>query len=905
MERRVLIVDDEPAVLSAISRLLRRAGIDTIKAASAAEAIKAMESDPLPVVISDYQMPGVTGTELLATIEAGWPETYRIILSAHSDFDTVLKAIRNGAVHKFLAKPWSDNDLISLLEKHFSRFQNSDSEVVAETFATTPSLLPDSGELVASLKAKEIQLQKTLDTVLDGVLTTDDQGTILSVNSALEAMFGYQPVELVGEHCQMLVPALDHSVTTLADLLPKGQRRLGVSQKLVGLKKNGEVFPIELGVNTMEMEGAKQYLGMVRDISEVMRAERENELLLEALENCQNGFALIGPGGKLIHCNHQFRELYSRCEMPPDEGVRYGDFLQGCLASGLFPEFHEDSEQWLATEVAALSEETRSCEYRLDEHRWVQIQQTRTRHEGTIAFHLDITDQKNNQLALIDAARVAEEANSARGRFLAMMSHEIRTPLNGVLGLLQLMQQTSLDTEQREYVDTALESGQGLLTVISDILDFSKIEADKLELQPRSTDLRSLLESLKDLLAPRVEEKSIHFELVCEAYVPRLVVVDPHRLRQVLLNLAGNAVKFTDYGGVKVEVSVEAEQIVFAIEDSGTGIPEHEQRKLFSEFTTIEQPEGRNIEGTGLGLSISQKLVALMGGKIHFSSEEGRGSRFWFAIPLQRVEQTESDVAGSQPLESSFCGRVLVVDDSQTNRLVARMMLKKVGLDVDEVSSGEQAIVISDLCDYDLILMDISMPGMSGVETTQHLRALCLEQLPPIVALTAYAMPGDKERFLAAGMSDYIEKPIDRERLLEVIAPYLRSVSSQVRSDPTSVSQQLFDKEVLERLISDTSEEVFPELLEIFRTDVVERIDALKQAFAAGDLVTAARQFHTLGSSAALYGLIELRDRSRELERDCESKPTALPEDLAAFIQLAETSVSDLVAYSERRSEAI
>lgn len=904
MQVDVLLVDDEAAIRSALLRLLRREKVRVEAVASAEDALSWLEHHQAELILSDYRMPGMTGTEFLAKVEARWPDTSRIILSGHSDFDTVLNAVHSGVVHKFLAKPWSNQELIehiktSLANQQYQHSVEEHSDADWNISAANPE------------QASEVKLQVVLDTVVDGIVTIDQQGLIISVNVAMEGMFGYSADELIGQNVSMLMPEPyrsqhDHYLQQFTS--PGSRGILGQQRRLVGVRKDGEVFPIELSVNAMPIEGATQFVGMIRDISARVAAERENALLINALEIAQDGVALFGVGDRLVHFNQQFRTLYESAGITLSPGLTYEAFFRLCLQQGLFPQGQADPEQWLAQQLLIHQQLPVTQAYELQPGQWIEIHETQADNGSVIVSHLDITKQKQTQLSLQDAVADAEYANSARGRFLAMMSHEIRTPLNGVLGLLQLLDETALNEEQRRYVASALSAGRGLLTIISDILDFSKIDADKMELLPAPCQLAGLTDELQQLFQLRADEKSINLKLTVSADLPAWILLDGQRLRQILINLIGNAIKFTDDGEVALSITSNDDRIHFSVRDTGQGIPAAEQGKIFSEFTTITADSDRpHFEGTGLGLAISHKLVGLMGGELCFTSQWGQGTEFWFELPLQEAKPAED---GAVAEHVALTGRVLVVDDSATNRLVARTMLERPGLEVRCAESGMDAIQCCSEEQFDLILMDISMPGLSGIETLQQLRAKPWWTDTPVIAFTAYAQDDDKRRFRSAGMQGHLEKPLDKTVLLQTVAPYL--TSSPLKSAETDLNpgvselsqvatsaERLLNIEQLDQLARDTSEEVLPELAGVFIQDAQSRLQQLLDN--ASDAALIERNLHTLGSSGALYGLQVMSDRARQLEGECRAGHSVTAE-MIGFAELVGQSLEVLQAHLKQRS---
>jgi len=520
--------------------------------------------------------------------------------------------------------------------------------------------------------------------------------------------------------------------------------------------------------------------------------------LLEAVESISEAFSLYDTEERLVLCNRRYRELAYRDATDDPVGMSFEQIIRRAAERGRVAEAKGRVDAWVAERLARYRKPSGPFVQQLSDGRWLQISERQIAEIGTVAVYTDITELKEAEAEMTRAAHaasearaIAEEASRAKSAFLATMSHEIRTPMNGVIGMTGLLLDTKLTAEQREYAEMVRRSGEALLAIINDILDFSKIEAGKLDFEQTDFELRVTVEDVLELLADHAYGKGLELAYLPHANLPAWVGGDPGRLRQVLTNLVGNAVKFTERGEVVVHGTLVEETdhdalIRFAITDTGIGIAPEVRERLFHSFSQADSSTTRRYGGTGLGLAISKRLVKMMDGAIGVESNRGTGSTFWFTVRL--AKRPAPATAARVDLAELRGLRVLGVDDNATNRTLLTAQLTAWGMHVDCVADASRALerlraAHRDARPYDLAILDQQMPEIDGMMLARAIKADPLLATVPLVLLTSVSYRGSTGDAEQAGFSALLLKPIRQSQLYDCIATVMGMAATE--SEPT------------------------------------------------------------------------------------------------------------------------
>ena len=503
-------------------------------------------------------------------------------------------------------------------------------------------------------------------------------------------------------------------------------------------------------------------------------ASQARAQLIAAIEALQDGFVLFDAEDKLVLCNDRYRAVYPLTAPAMVPGARFEDILRKAIAVGEIADARGREQDWLAERLRQHAEAREPVIQRLADGRVLRIYEMPTSNGGRVGLRVDITE-------ITRAREAAEDANRAKSEFLANMSHEIRTPLNGVLGMADLLADTTLQTDQRDMLDTIRDSGWNLLSLLNDILDLARVEAGKLDLHPAPFDLLSLVDELGSLHGTNARAKGIEFNLNCAMCAVLRRIGDETRIRQILHNLLGNAVKFTENGAVTLQVTpVDEQDILFKVSDTGIGMSEEQLSRVFRPFEQAESGTVRRFGGTGLGMTIVKRLVDMMSGTISIASTPCKGTsiELRLSLPVEIGANTSSlptdgATADGDPDAEMLRGlRVLVADDNATNRKLLSVLMARLGIHCIFAQDGAEAVAIWRQNEFDLVLLDISMPVMDGLEALcqmQQEAAGSGAQLPPALAATANVMPDQIDAYLAAGFIGTLPKPFRRDELRDAL----------------------------------------------------------------------------------------------------------------------------------------
>lgn len=676
------------------------------------------------------------------------------------------------------------------------------------------------GRFIERLKIKNM----ILDATSDGIIALDRKGHVFYLNHAAEKMLGSTEKDSLGRPIHDII----HSQRRQQDCgFPgPGCKFMACLYDGAAQKNKTELFYRHDGTrfnadyDVRPVRGSGGVVAAVvsfRDIDRRLQTEEALNIAKNAIENSHDAILWIDHDGGVRFANKAASRIF---KMPSEKITALSVFE---IISEITPKNWKTFTRYFRRYHSAKIEK----ELRLGNENAVMLEVSVVylgMENLACVFLRDISDQKASEIALKEAKDQALKASWLKTEFVANMSHEIRTPINGIIGMSELLEETSLNAEQQEYLEAIQKSGEVLLDLINDILDYSKIEAGKIYLDYVPFDLGELLRTVMDMMLPISEKKQLRLFLDFPENLPRQYVSDMNRIRQILYNLINNAIKYTDEGFVSISVNCELLQspeavVHIRVQDTGIGISDYERESIFDKFTQADATSTRSRNGTGLGLSICKQLVVLLGGEIGVESTPGKGSTFWVSLPMILFQQNafpsaqpdtvlQETSVSAEVSQEALKLNILLVEDNVINQNVSLYMLRKLGHRVALATNGLEALEMIRHFEYDVVFMDCQMPEMDGYEATRAIRQMEAhgERRLPIIAMTAHAMTGAQDKCLQAGMDDYIAKPIKKNDLILALSRLPNASGSLKKHDVEAISKTLSE-------IADMSEKYTPNAL--------------------------------------------------------------------------------------------
>jgi PAS domain S-box-containing protein len=750
---------------------------------------------------------------------------------------------------------------------------------------------------IAEVSERQKVFKKMLDESQTGITFIDSSEKIMHTNHVMVSMLGYSSEEMQ----QLKLPDLIHPRE--ANAIRKKMKGLmhgngsPFKEEIKLLRKNGTVVHTLFSVSAFMENENPGAIVMVEDISREKNLEqslRQSSTDLSLLlESTDDGF-----------CSLNFDYSIRLLNEPFVRSIKTATGRKATVDAGfldLFPASAQAMWQQRVNEVMkgeslSFREQYSTPEGHAVFYDWSlrPVAEKNRMITGICLFVRDVTRQITNEEVINRAREEAERANMAKSRFLATMSHEIRTPLGGIIGMLELLNDTKLDKQQKSYVQSLQISSETLMQIINDVLDYSKIESEKLELEHASFSVRQCIEDTFNILYAKAHEKNLKLSYKLDPSVPEVLLGDKNRLRQILINLTGNAIKFTHDGGIAILVKTESHTgrkavLQFAVSDTGIGMTEEQQQKLFQEFTQADTHTYGKYGGTGLGLAISARLVALMNGTIWVQSEPDKGSVFYFTaqfdVPDSHLftDPTAQVFSGNTTIEDEpwqfIPLKILVAEDNEVNQMLVKTILGKLGYEPEMVADGKAALSFVKEKKTDLIFMDVQMPEMDGLQATEEIRKLTELQQPVIIAMTAFAMQGDKEKCLAAGMDDFITKPVRISDLKSAITKWKGTrFSKQANVPEAPAGEEFLDLKVmaqLKKLGGDDGGKFFRQLVEMYIKLSPALIASIRQHLESNHPEPAGQAAHKLKGSSLNVGAVKVASLCRAIEEKCIEKNTS------------------------------
>ncbi|TVQ11494.1 MAG: response regulator [Bacteroidetes bacterium] len=767
----IIVVEDDVALNTLIQKTLQKNNYQTKGFYTGNETIEWLKENNSSdiLLLLDYQLYEMSGEQVIKVLRKDNIDIPFVIITGHGDEKTAVEMMKLGA-HDYMVKDSNFIDLLPTIIKQVINHIDIENKLHESQLA---------------LKKSEEKYRSIFENIQDVYFEISLKGEVLEISPSVENMLSLKKEDILH---QSLFSDKKEESSLLGLLKDKGV----ISDYEIFLRKeNGQKLPASFTCKYIydQHGNPKKIIGTIRNITERKQAE-------EVIRHSEERYRILAENSSDMISKHNWDRTYLYVSPACTNLLGYyPDELTGRSAYQLI--HSDDVENIRKNHILLLENRTNSFieSYRIRKkdgtYIWFETNNQVIYNQNTnlvqeiVCVSRDITERKDKE-ELLKAKEVAERANKAKSEFLANMSHEIRNPLNAIIGMTSTLSKTPLSQDQKQYLNSISVSSTNLLSILNDILDFSKIEAKKVDLVFASFSLREVARQTLEMYTPQVESKDLSISFSITPDTPEHLYGDEKKIIQILNNLISNAVKFTNEGKVEVLISCknlksDTANIQFQVIDTGIGVKKEDIPKMFETFRQLDISARKEYQGTGLGLSIVKSLVEMMNGKVEFESELGKGSRVSFEIPLivsKSFETMHSTLNTTNNLKSGGNVsnkklKILIAEDDAINQLYLAGFLKAQGWVVDTASNGLIALDKFSKSSYDLILMDGQMPKMDGFETTKRIRELELEKQEvapiPIIAITGYAIPGDRERFLSAGMDDYVSKPINETKLLDII----------------------------------------------------------------------------------------------------------------------------------------
>ncbi|MFW5778135.1 MAG: response regulator [Bacteroidota bacterium] len=768
----IIVVEDDVSLNTLIQRSLHKSDYQTKGFYTGTDAIEYFKENEFDaqLLLLDYQLYEMSGEEVIRSLRKQNIEIPFVIITGHGDEKTAVEMMKLGALD-YMVKDSNFIDLLPTIVKQVINHIDIEYKLRKSQYA---------------LKKSEEKYRSIFENIQDVYFELSLEGDVLEISPSVENMLAYKKESILNQ------PLFTNKEDEKQFLRKMNEKGIVSDFEIYLRKENGQTIPTSFTCKYLydQDEQPKKIIGTIRNITERKQAE-------EVIRHSEERYRILAENSSDMISKHNWDRTY--LYVSPACFKLLGYKTEELIGFSAYQFIHpEDVENIRKNHILLLENRTNSFieSYRIRKkdgtYLWFETNNQVIYNQNTnlvqeiVCVSRDITERKDKE-ELLKAKEVAERANKTKSEFLANMSHEIRNPLNAIIGMSSTLGKTSMDDDQKKYLSSITIASRNLLSILNDILDFSKIEANKIELFYGNFNLSDVL---KDAISPfksQAESKDISLEYSISDNTPLKLYGDDKKIVQILNNLLSNAIKFTNKGYVKVEVDAYNRKndhaiFTFSVEDTGVGVRQEDIPKMFESFTQLDSSAKKEYQGTGLGLSIVKSLVELMNGKVNFESEFGRGSKVTFEIPaifsgtatddpMQNIPETFNNSNNKTVTEKKT--KILVAEDDAINQLYLSGFLKAQGWMVDSAANGLIALEKFKNNNYDLILMDGQMPKMDGFETTMKIRELeqqeKVEKPVPIIAITGYAIPGDRDRFINAGMDDYVSKPIDENKLLKII----------------------------------------------------------------------------------------------------------------------------------------